>query len=349
MTRHRSIFSYSKVFIRILLISVLGIVILFKLTGILFEDLDSGFLPILIPAIIAILIIIVCLIFTEVFKFFNVGMVGELRQYNPKVILLMLFKCFVIILSGFTLAILYKLNLSKGREYDFPDYLFYTSDILLVLYSLFGVVKAEQLREINFRKLETENKLLKSRINPHFLYNTLNNIDSLIWIDQDKASTAILKLSSLMRYMTYQTEKPYVSMTEELLHIEEYLDLQKIRYDNPQAIVFNKDITDEKDIFIAPMILTTFIENGFKHCRDKTSDAAINISIKADRRVLEFEMDNSFDLNDEEKKKEGGFGLYGVERRLKLIYKKNYTLNIEKKDYRFYVKLIIRFDPENFV
>lgn len=146
MTRHRSIFSYSKVFIRILLISVLGIVILFKLTGILFEDLDSGFLPILIPAIIAILIIIVCLIFTEVFKFFNVGMVGELRQYNPKVILLMLFKCFVIILSGFTLAILYKLNLSKGREYDFPDYLFYTSDILLVLYSLFGVVKAEQLR-----------------------------------------------------------------------------------------------------------------------------------------------------------------------------------------------------------
>ena len=208
---------------------------------------------------------------------------------------------------------------------------------------------AEQLREINFRKLETENKLLKSRINPHFLYNTLNNIDSLIWIDQDKASTAILKLSSLMRYMTYQTEKPYVSMTEELLHIEEYLDLQKIRYDNPQAIVFNKDITDEKDIFIAPMILTTFIENGFKHCRDKTSDAAINISIKADRRVLEFEMDNSFDLNDEEKKKEGGFGLYGVERRLKLIYKKNYTLNIEKKDNRFYVKLIIRFDPENFV
>ena len=126
-------------------------------------------------------------------------------------------------------------------------------------------------------------------------------------------------------------------------------DLQKIRYDNPKAMVINKDITDEKDIFIAPMILTTFIENGFKHCRDKTSDAAINISIKADRRVLEFEMDNSFDLNDEEKKKEGGFGLYGVERRLKLIYKKNYTLNIEKKDYRFYVKLIIRFDPENFV
>lgn len=349
MSQHKNFLSYFKIFIKVFLISALGLIVLFKLTGILFDDLDSGFLPILIPSIIAILIIVVCLIFTEIFKFINQGMVGELKRYDPSVIIMMLFKCFIIILSGFTLAILYKLNIAKNEESDFPDLLFFIGDSLLVIYSLIGVVKTEQLREINFSKLETENRLLKTRINPHFLYNTLNNIDSLIWIDQDKASESIVRLSSLMRYMTYQTDKPYVSLNDELSHIEEYLALQKIRYDNPDAIVFRKEITDGKDIYISPMTLISFVENGFKHCSDKSTDGAIIINIKANKRKLEFYMDNSYDETETGNVRQGGFGLVGVERRLKLMYRKNYDLSIKKENNRFKVRLTIIFDNEDYI
>ena len=336
----RNILSVSRFFIKLLIISVLGFLLLYKLTDILFDDIGSNFLPILIPSIIAILFVIVCLIVSEVFRFIHSGIVGEIRNYNSKTIFYILFKCFIIILAGFTLAVLYKVRLSDNKETF--DILFYISDLLLVIYSLLGVIKGEQLRELNYRKLETENQLLKSKINPHFLYNTLNNIDSLIWIDQEKASDSIIKLSSLMRYMTYKAQKTYVLLTEEVTHVSDYLELQRLRYDNPAAISFCTNIRNEKEIYITPMILMPFVENAFKHCDDKSSDNAINIIINADRNYLIFRMENNcshkpFVNND------GGFGLSGVKRRLKLMYNKQYNLKISQNNNRFIVELRIDF------
>ena len=200
-----------------------------------------------------------------------------------------------------------------------------------------GIIKSEQLREINYRRIENENELLKSKVNPHFLYNTLNNIDSLIWTDQEKASESIIKLSSLMRYMTYQTEKNFIPIEDEINHIREYIELQKIRLQNPDTIRFTTEIQN-KSVYIAPMLIIPFVENGFKHglFRDKE----MIIDIKADPDRIFFQMSNYIN-NQQKKEKDGGMGMKVVKRRLKLIYKNDYNLVINSDKEVFTVKLTI--------
>ena len=128
----KKLLSISGFIIKLSVIAALGFMIIIKLSSVLLEGIGKEFISFTIIAIIAILFIIVCLIFTEIFKFVNTGVVGELRNYNSKTIFLLLFKCFTIILSGFTLAILYKFGLSPNVEISDLDTLFYTADALLV-------------------------------------------------------------------------------------------------------------------------------------------------------------------------------------------------------------------------
>ena len=104
-----------------------------------------------------------------------------------------------------------------------------------------------------------------------------------------------------------------------------------------------------KDIYISQMTLISVVENGFKHCSDKSTDGEIIINIKANKRKLEFYMDNSYDETETGNVRQGGFGLVGVERRLKLMYRKNYDLSIKKENNRFKVRLTIIFDNEDHI
>jgi two-component sensor histidine kinase len=194
--------------------------------------------------------------------------------------------------------------------------------------------------EIENRHLRTENELLKSQISPHFLFNTLNNIDSFIAEEPKKASETLISLSQILRYMIYETNTEKVPLSQEIDCIRSYLNLQKIRLSNEDAVEVSLP-TQFGDYTVAPLIFLPFIENAFKHASQLRTKHAIKIKleVKGDRICF-----NCFNTCEEKpaKQQSGGLGLENVKRRLELIYKNRYTLEIEKTSCTFEVKLSIK-------
>ena len=211
--------------------------------------------------------------------------------------------------------------------------------ILYLGYDWFN--KQKQTKELEKQNLQSELSLLKNQINPHFLFNTLNNIDSLIKKNPGHASKAIIDLSDIMRYMIYETNVDKVPLQKELDYIDNYLNLQKLQY-------FNNDLVectitgDPKDKEIAPMLLIPFIENAFKHCTSKETKHAIRFSFLLESDKISFEARNISDKTRTiSKDKSGGIGLETVRRRLEILYKNRYSLQIQEKNDLFCILLMI--------
>jgi two-component system, LytTR family, sensor kinase len=199
-------------------------------------------------------------------------------------------------------------------------------------------IAAEKLTKQN---LQSELALLKNQVNPHFLFNTLNNIDSLIKSNADKASETLVKLSDILRYMIYDTNAEKVPLADEIKYIEHYIDLQRIQYPNKELVTFSVTGNSEQ-IMIAPMLFIPFIENAFKHCSDKTIPKAIRISFSVDNRVISFGCANVFDkLKKITKDQAHGIGLAITRRRLDLIYPDRHSLSIKEDQRTFTVALSI--------
>jgi two-component system LytT family sensor kinase len=194
--------------------------------------------------------------------------------------------------------------------------------------------------ELETRNLRNELELLKSQINPHFLFNSLNNIDSLIRSNPDNASNALITLSEMLRYMIYETNSDKVLLNKEIVHIKNYIKLQQLRFreKNYVNIIF-PTICD--DIRIAPMLLIPFIENAFKYAISSGKLPVISIQIKCNNNVLTFSCRNKF-KRAETPKKTGGVGLENVKRRLDILYSNKFNLSITEKDSIFKVDLSIR-------
>ncbi|WP_372752770.1 sensor histidine kinase [Labilibaculum sp.] len=200
-----------------------------------------------------------------------------------------------------------------------------------------------QLKDIEREKLEAELKALKAQINPHFLFNTLNNIYSLTLDKSDKAPSLVLKLSDLMRYILYDCNDRYVLLEKELEFIQNYIDLQKIRLDDsvPVQIGVKGDPARRK---IAPLLFEPLIENAFKHgAYGKNNDGFVNI-------LFNFENTNEIELSIEnrlasdwnkENEKNGGIGIKNVIRRLELLYPEKHRLVIKEDNKLFKVTLQI--------
>jgi two-component system LytT family sensor kinase len=191
--------------------------------------------------------------------------------------------------------------------------------------------------------LEKENlasniALLHSQINPHFLFNTLNNIDALIFDNQEKASQSLIKLSDIMRYMLNDAKSDFVPFQKELNHLENYLALETIRLKNTNFLNYSIDGSCEK-IVIAPMILIPFVENAFKHSIDSTIENGIEISIRIENKNLIFACKNQFDEFAIDKDESHGIGLATVKKRLNLIYKNKHQLSINSDNSVFNVQL----------
>ena len=194
---------------------------------------------------------------------------------------------------------------------------------------------------IEKQNLKSELALLKFQINPHFLFNSLNNIDSLIQEDSQKASLALNKLSELMRYMIYDSEYEQVPLNKEIEYIENYIALQKLRTLNEQNIIFEINGSNN-NILIAPMIFITFVENAFKHSSLKSKENKILIKLLISDDLIEFDCINNLSNNPIEKDKSSGIGLNIIKKRLELIYVNNYDLNIDESDNKFSVSLKIK-------
>jgi LytS/YehU family sensor histidine kinase len=201
--------------------------------------------------------------------------------------------------------------------------------------------KQKRTQELERQNLQSELKLLKNQVNPHFLFNTLNNIDRLIVSNPDKASTMLLGLSGMMRYMIYDTNSNNSPLSQELQQINNYIDLQKMQYANPDLVEYSVKGNYE-NINVAPMLFIPFIENAFKHCTDKTVKNAIQFSFKIEEKIIYFESNNiSNPAQHIEKDSTGGIGLETVKRRLELLYPNKHQLQIDEKNNIFAVSLAL--------
>lgn len=204
----------------------------------------------------------------------------------------------------------------------------------------------KRLTDLEKVQLETELLFLRTQVSPHFFFNTLNNIYSLALEKSKKTPEIILKLSELMRYLLYETKIKRKSLEEEIICIQNYLDLERLRYGEKMEIDMNitGDIKNKK---IAPILLLSFIENAFKHGANKNiGKIKISINFKVIDDYLYFSISNPTPVKTKYKQKinsPGGIGLKNVKKRLALGYNKDeYDLSIKNKGKRFNVNLKIK-------
>jgi sensor histidine kinase YesM len=187
----------------------------------------------------------------------------------------------------------------------------------------------------------SELALLRSQINPHFLFNTLNNIYSLVIKKSDDASKALMKLSSIMRYMLYDANTDKVPLEKEIEYLNSFIELQKIRIKENNFIEFNitGNITNQ---VITPMLLIPFVENAFKHGNKSVHSPGIFINLMIEGDKIIFEVINYINKSENSgKDKIGGIGLQNIKRRLELIYPGEHSMEIKTEDNKFIIKLII--------
>ena len=201
----------------------------------------------------------------------------------------------------------------------------------------------EQLKEIENQKLVAELSYLKTQINPHFFFNTLNGIYGLAQQKSDQTPGVILKLSNLMRYIIYDANVTHVSLEKEIDHVVNYIDLQKLRLNEKVSV--NLEIKGgPDDLRIAPLLFSVFIENAFKHGIDYSKKCSIDIKLLIDNSSLLFELKNPIPKMASKTLNVGssGVGLKNIKKRLELIYPDQHRLNIYQRNNMYHVELYLK-------
>ncbi len=176
------------------------------------------------------------------------------------------------------------------------------------------------------QQLLTELSLLKSQVNPHFLFNSLNNIRMLVRKKSDRSEEAILKLSDMMRYMLHESVKDKVLIDKELSYVKDFVELQKLRIAEGILIEFEVNADDEKDE-IAPMLLLPLIENAFKHGISYRKPSFVKVSIDVKNKVLTLHVTNTIHTSHDLENEESGLGLSNLKRRLDILYPEKHVLD----------------------
>jgi two-component system, LytTR family, sensor kinase len=201
------------------------------------------------------------------------------------------------------------------------------------------IVQRQQLQEIEKQRVETELAFLKSQVNPHFFFNTLNNLYSLTLQKSDLAPEVVLKLSGLMSYMLYDSGAALVPLDKEVSILENYIALEELRFGSRLRLHFEKAGLAHHPVQIPPLILLTLVENSFKHGMSRIiGEGRINLSLIVANSELRFHIDNPTDTIPATQQNHG-IGLRNTIRRLDLIYGPNYHLNSSETADRFHVDL----------
>lgn len=223
--------------------------------------------------------------------------------------------------------------------------LFFTKTIWLFFpASVIGLVRfyknQQHLSKVEEEKKSMELKTLKNQLNPHFLFNTLNNLYTLALKKDDKAPEVIAKLSEILDFVLYRCNEDYVSVEKEITLIENYIALEKLRYNEDRLdILFTKNI--EVSNKISPLIILTFIENAFKHgVINETQKATIRLSLKSKAQHIVFSIENTKPQNETAKRSDKSqIGLENVRKQLNLLYPQKHSLEIIEDQKKFFVKL----------
>ena len=239
------------------------------------------------------------------------------------------------------------LNLSPQTKIYVSKFIFKAVELLhissLVVSIKFvqnNLYQEQENSKLRQAKTKAELMYLKNQIQPHFLFNTLNNIYGMVLSNDQKTGDSIVKLSDMLSYMLYESNGERVPLAKEIKHLENFLELEQLRYDRKLKVVYNKvglDLTSE----IPPNLLIPFVENAFKHGPAKEeSNSEILITIEMKGEKFRFIIENTFDETQIDEKIASGIGIDNVKRRLAHLYPNSHTLVITKKD-RFKVDLII--------
>ncbi len=205
-----------------------------------------------------------------------------------------------------------------------------------------------EIQKLKSEKIEAELKFLKAQLHPHFLFNTLNNLYALTLERSDKAADVVLKLSELLDYVLYECDAELVSLEKEIKQIDNYLELEKLRFGSRLDVDYKIDEIPS-NLTIPPMSLMTLVENSFKHGISKSMDNSwIKINLTADTEAFNFKIENpkrrAKSIN---QGLSGGIGLENLRSRLNLIYKEYYSLLINENESTFEVHLMIKINVKS--
>ncbi len=208
---------------------------------------------------------------------------------------------------------------------------------LLFSWLIWQVTSAIRLKS---EKKKTEVLHLQSQVNPHFFFNTLNNLYGLVAEDTDKAQALILKLSDMMRYSIYEGQNDRVSIMKEVDYLKNYVALHKMRYHKEIDIQFTTDIQDEK-AEVMPLLFILLLENAFKHGVERLhTDAYVSIHIENTSQQVSFSIENAYDTT--QIPETPGIGLKNLKRRLALVYPKKHTLSFDITEDMYKAQLIVQ-------
>ncbi|MCK5782042.1 MAG: histidine kinase [Flavobacteriales bacterium] len=254
----------------------------------------------------------------------------------PKLLLKQKYVSYILSLLFLLVLTAYAFSFEDG---DFREDLLKYLPFFIVAASI-NLIKRQILGEMEKRSVdlfqrEMELNSLKAQINPHFLFNTLNNIYALTLTNSPQAPEVVLQLAGLMRYQLESTKKNLVTINEEIEFLKQYFELEKIRVGGKANLIFEVDL-DKYSLWIPPMILMTFIENAFKHGvnRDK-SKSYIKISISSQKQNLTMIIENGKPEQKSVNTGFGGFGLKNVERRLELLLPGKHEIRVEEDDEKY--------------
>jgi len=319
--------------------------ILYAITGVMFMSIRSGNSAIEVNKTIfwVSTIVVVSVLVIYIFYFLTPLFTNSKKR-------LYYFVAFIVVL-----AIVYGLNtkhINNNLAYLLDTIGFFVLPLIFI-FSAFVIRTIISLWKENTTKTELEKEklfaqleLLKAKIDPHFLFNSLNNIDVLIQENPKIASEYLTRLSDILRYILYETKGDNISLSKELEQIKSYVELQKIRTDNARFVNLNirGELSEQK---IAPMIFIPFVENAFKHCKNKSVENAISIDFDIHPHVISMSCKNYYDSTHREILKNAGLGIETMKQRLNLLYPKNHKLIIEKTEQWFSVTLSIKLKNDN--
>lgn len=201
-------------------------------------------------------------------------------------------------------------------------------------------------RDLEKRNLQSELSFLKSQINPHFLFNTLNSLYALTLKKSDQAPEIVLRLSEMMRYMLYECNNKVVPLDREIQYIQNYLALERIRYGTNARIEFQYIGEEAKNYQVAPLLFIPFLENAFKHgLGHQLSGGFVEILLSVEDDNIDFFIQNSKSEKKTALYYKGGIGLKNIKRRLELIYPNDYDLSMNDMDESYSVNLQINIKP----
>lgn len=276
-------------------------------------------------------------------------MVRKLRSRTKMLIFwIIVLIILVSILYFFLIFLVYKTNSPVTFFASGPKVPLFLAFIPVIFFTIMGITfesfrfsitqKEKEQLLIN-DKLDIELLMIKKQLSPHFLFNTLNNIDSFIYQDKAKASEAIIILSSILRYQLYESDKEQVLLETDIKILEDYLKLQKMRYGQMEVVNYTK-VIESANLLIAPALFIPFVENAFKYAPMNNKDKVIDLTIGIKNNCLHFKIKNE--------KREGiiktehsGMGVKLTKKRLELLYPNKYTLEISETGKTYELELMV--------